>query len=493
MASANLVHRNRVTNSMHRNRFGYRKVIAENYKFFLNDLQVQNIRDEYHRERLITNLTLLAYQDRASSEQIVDVIRNQFRHTCPQSRILIIYLIHSIVTSVGDKYIDLFNKHIVEMFNVTMNAANSDSYKYLFNWREKWDCIFSKENLYRIDVESQKIVSFWPILPVRSIEDMIKNGNDSLLQDVWMLKRLRDSLVVEIEYCRRPELLVELDPNEEHPQKKRKIDELILLSEQKSMPILMVPNKIEVTTHKPKVESKQMLTFSTRSELESMTPFELEETPANYQSESMPEFNFKPASKLRKPEAKYEMEEESKQIQKFKSRPEFNLNSNTEMKSKNASKKKCKSNEDHDAKQSELKPERYLGSLKMKIDLITMRIHPMYEVENEESVCKGEKNPSVKCSVDLSRIRLPTSRISVKDTKTVKQTDLSNLNDTRPAEEQLTENNNNTIHKMDVLVQKRSKEENSNKQILIDIFGDDMTDLDNESDIDSTYSDLDSD
>lgn len=405
------------------NLFEYRKVFADNYKMFLEDLQVRNIRDNLHRERLISNLTLLAYQDRACSEQIVDVIRNQFRCVCPKSRILIIYLIHSIVTSVGGKYINLFNKHIVRMFNLTMKSADSDSCRFLFTWREKWDHLFSEENLYRIDSESRKIDSRWPILEVRSVKHMIRHGKDSFHMDIGVLKRKRDSLVAEIEYCRRFEVF-KLDPIEEHSQKKRKIDEMIPKPD--LMSLLQKPehklNQNFVSRH---TEKKQKMD----------------------EDRSIPVFGKNPELKSM-PSLEFEEDHEPKQKQTFTSK-----HSEKKFKQESASKQELN--------QSESSPEEHQSSLKIKIDLKRMKSYPMHQKEHEKSelewmenkiLTKRKEKPSIKCSIDLSKTGLPAS---TKATENFKYLEISSLI-TPPPEDELTEN---PIHKMDISMEERSKQQ----------------------------------
>lgn len=75
--------------------------IYRNYKSTSEDLRTSEVKDDIHREHLISTLTQMAHQEMRGTKAIVDAVRDHWKKVSYSSRFYIINLIHSIVKSVG--------------------------------------------------------------------------------------------------------------------------------------------------------------------------------------------------------------------------------------------------------------------------------------------------------------------------------------------------------------------------------------------------------
>lgn len=121
--------------------------IAASFKSFLNELQASKIKDTEHHDQLMSALTMAAQVNIRDSEIIVNTIRGQLKIVCPESRILIIELIDSIILFVGGAYKDLFEIYRNEIFAEAGKDADADIQLKLSEFEEQWNNFFiSKDN-----------------------------------------------------------------------------------------------------------------------------------------------------------------------------------------------------------------------------------------------------------------------------------------------------------------------------------------------------------
>lgn len=119
--------------------------IVASYQLLLDDLQVSKIQGDDDKNQLITVLTMSAQEDISCCEDIVEVIREQLRIVGPESCILIMSLIESIILFVGGEYTNLFKKHIDEIFAYAAENADDNVQSQLIRFLDHWNLIFPRE------------------------------------------------------------------------------------------------------------------------------------------------------------------------------------------------------------------------------------------------------------------------------------------------------------------------------------------------------------
>lgn len=202
--------------------------VALDYETNLEQLRVSKIKDDLHRQELISNLTLLAHSEVSKCEVIVNVIRSHWQIISQSSRVLIISLLHSIVTSVGGDYTNLFNEYIVDMFVTTYEHAEPKAREELLKLRGRWDLHFSRKNLQTLDVAVKEINPLWPTFPPMPPKMSMEYENFDFTKNIVDLKKERDSLMAEIEHMQREKKRKRktLESIDQDPQKKQRIHQV---------------------------------------------------------------------------------------------------------------------------------------------------------------------------------------------------------------------------------------------------------------------------
>ncbi|CAM0139655.1 unnamed protein product [Umbelopsis sp. WA50703] len=85
------------------------EALRHEYKRILFDLT-------FNCKPIITNLTILAQENKQGASMIVREIEQQVRMNAPSQKLPVIYLIDSICKNVGEPYIQLFARNIVSVF-----------------------------------------------------------------------------------------------------------------------------------------------------------------------------------------------------------------------------------------------------------------------------------------------------------------------------------------------------------------------------------------
>ena len=102
--------------------------VPEKFRSSLEDL-VENSKP------LITKLTRSADKNKDHAREIIGVIKEQITKSPGNQKLLMMYLIDSIIKEVGDCYIRGFSKSIIKTFCYTFEWADEKTRKKLFELR----------------------------------------------------------------------------------------------------------------------------------------------------------------------------------------------------------------------------------------------------------------------------------------------------------------------------------------------------------------------
>lgn len=177
----------------------FNKNIAESFRCVLDGLRASRIRDSAHCEELIDTLINAAEEKIVFAEIIVNVIREQMKWVSPPSRLLIIKLVDSILSIVGEKYRYLFGKYILELFTAAFVEADSGIRSKLFKYRDCWDYAFSRQVLHVLDSYVQTLDPNWPIFASRPDKIIEQNKNVVLLREIHLLKKEHAKMSAEVQ------------------------------------------------------------------------------------------------------------------------------------------------------------------------------------------------------------------------------------------------------------------------------------------------------
>lgn len=156
-----------------------------------------NTTDKAQQDHLIDTLKKLALVDLSCREDIVETIRAYADSVDPESKILIIDLIHAIISSSGGEYKDFFNEHIVDIFFSAYIHASKITRENLFEKREQWVSYFPKEVLKELDDAIRNVHPEYPVVPDRSELIAMHQERIELYHEIEALRKQRDELRAE--------------------------------------------------------------------------------------------------------------------------------------------------------------------------------------------------------------------------------------------------------------------------------------------------------
>lgn len=139
------------------------KEVSEEYLSSLADLTINS-------KPLITMLTILAEENLDCAAYIVDTIERQIQTVAPEIKLPILYLIDSIVKNVGQKYKQLFNVKIANIFCDVFSKVNEKVREKMYALRCTWNDVFPQNKLYTLDVKVNHIDPGWPITAKPSVQ-----------------------------------------------------------------------------------------------------------------------------------------------------------------------------------------------------------------------------------------------------------------------------------------------------------------------------------
>lgn len=166
--------------------------IVDLYKRTLNDST--KINNKLQRDHLIISLRELALKDLSCSDEIVEAIRVHADIVDLDSKILIIDLIQSMVSSINGEYRGRFDKHIVDIFFSAYIHADRKTRAELFERRDKWDPYFSRKILRELDVTINRADADYLIVPKRPEQLAMHKEKVSLIRSIGELVKERDAL-----------------------------------------------------------------------------------------------------------------------------------------------------------------------------------------------------------------------------------------------------------------------------------------------------------
>lgn len=140
------------------------------YQFVLRDLKssklplVAAMDDLKNPHKLLLKaLTMLALEDKEYYKNIVKVIHRQILKVDAAHKLIIVFLIDSIVEKRdGAKYRTLFGQLIPEIVSHVLQTATSNVRESLCKLRRKWNSIFDADVLNKLDSAVRKVDSMWP-------------------------------------------------------------------------------------------------------------------------------------------------------------------------------------------------------------------------------------------------------------------------------------------------------------------------------------------
>ncbi|NWI72289.1 PCF11 protein, partial [Dryoscopus gambensis] len=114
----------------------------------------------------INMLTILAEENVPFAKDIVSLIEAQIARAPASEKLPVMYLMDSIVKTVGRENLTAFTKNLVATFICVFEKVDENTRKSLFKLRSTWDDIFPLKKLYALDVRVNSLDPAWPIKPL---------------------------------------------------------------------------------------------------------------------------------------------------------------------------------------------------------------------------------------------------------------------------------------------------------------------------------------
>ncbi|KAL3266670.1 hypothetical protein HHI36_010832 [Cryptolaemus montrouzieri] len=134
-------------------------MVSEDVKAYVSSLADLT----FNSKPLINMLTMLADENVAHAEEIVEVVENHLTKVKIDVKLPILYLIDCIVKNVGGPYTELFSQNIVATFCSVFRVVDEKTRAEMFKLRQTWNEVFSPKKLYAIDVQINSLDPAWPV------------------------------------------------------------------------------------------------------------------------------------------------------------------------------------------------------------------------------------------------------------------------------------------------------------------------------------------